>query len=272
MPPRSLIHITRTALAGAALFCAHALAGNAVTEAAWARGDGGIVIVQANWGRQWPCAEYENAQLVAIEFRQQDPPAGTRAERLVLETPGMLRVDDRFTSYAYLLPPGTYALSGFEIKAAKSVRDVGRIQVDNTILTRNGQQPGSFRIGAGEIVYIGGFGLDCTYEPMPWRYYLESREAFEEEIALFRRRYPFTADTPVRYRLFESALIAQPPQFPAGQEPPMEPSATPPSAPSTDTAGPSAPVPASTAEPKAVPAVGTPPPPAAASATPARHD
>lgn len=268
--------LSRTLFVTLVLLCSQTQAagpGNVALDAAsWERGDRGAVIVQANWGRQWPCAGFENAQLVAIEFRQQDPPADTRAERLLLETPGMLRVDDRFSSYAYLLPPGTYTLSGYEIKAARSVRDVGRIKADEAMLTRDGRQPGSFRVGAGEIVYIGGFGLDCTYEPMPWRYYLESRKAFEETVAGFRSTYPFTADTPVRYRLFESELIAQPPQFPAGQEPPMEPPAPPPAAPSTDAAGPSAPAPAATADPKAAQPGNAPTPPATASATPARQD
>lgn len=230
MSLRSSIHHIRTALLGAALCCGHALASDALTEEAWARGTGGIVVVQANWGRQWPCAGYENAQLVAIEFQRQaahaDGARGPEA-RLALETRGMLRVDDRFIASAHLLPPGTYALSGYEIKAARSVRDVGRIAVDSDALSRDGRDPGSFRVGAGEIVYIGGFGLDCTDTPIPWRYYLEDREAFDAAVAGFRRKYPFTASTPVRYRLFESGLFAEPPRFPAGREPPVDPSAAP---------------------------------------------
>lgn len=162
-------------------------------------------------------------------------------------------MDDRFLSSAHLLPPGTYTLSAYEIKAARSVRDVGRIAVDSAAPARDGRKPGSFRIAAGEIVYIGGFGLDCAYEPIPWRYYLGDREAFDAAVAGFRRKYPFTAATPVRYRLFESEVFAEAPQFPSGREPPVERSAPVSDAPAdsapTDVGAPAASTPAAAPPP-----------------------
>lgn len=87
MPLRPSIRSVPVALPGAALSCGHAAAADAVTEVAWARGDGGIVVVQANWGRQWPCAGYENAQLVSLEFRRDADHAGGTDVRLALEPP-----------------------------------------------------------------------------------------------------------------------------------------------------------------------------------------
>ena len=199
-------------------------AGNTpLTAKAWAKGDRGAVIVQTNWGRQWPCAGFENAQLVSLTFTESAPPAGERPAELRLETPGLLRVDDRFLPNVLLVRPGTYVLSAYEIKAARSVRDVGRLSAGSEDFARAGVTPGQFRVGAGEIVYIGSFGLDCAQEPIPWRYYLSDAAAFDEAVESFHEHFPFTRGTPVRYRLFESASFGQPPEFPEDRAPPIEP-------------------------------------------------
>ena len=227
-PPlrRGTPHRRTVLLLSAALACAAGAttvaANEPLTETAWAKGDRGAVIVQTNWGRQWPCAGFENAQLVSLAFTETAPPAGERPAVLSLETPGLLRVDDRFLPNVFLVRPGTYALSAYEIKVARSVRDVGRLAAGSEDFARTGRSPGRFRVGAGELVYIGSFGLDCAQEPIPWRYYLADASAFEEAVDAFHRRFPFTRDTPVRYRLFASDLFGQPPEFPEGKAPPLE--------------------------------------------------
>lgn len=211
------------------LFSSGAQASEPLTERAWKKGEHGAVVVQANWGRQWNCAGFENAQLVSLAFAQRSQDADGAPDRIELETPSLLRVDDRFLPYVFLVRPGTYELSAFEIKAAKSVSEVFRREVDAAELTRNGEADGgSFRVEAGEIVYIGGFGLDCAHEPIPWRYYIDSAAKFDEAVAGFRNKFPFVRDVPVRYRLFSSTRFAEPPVFPEGQAPPIEESAPPP--------------------------------------------
>lgn len=220
-PHRRTVLLLSTALACAAGATAVA-ANEPLTGAAWAKGDRGAVIVSTNWGRQWPCAGFENAQLVSLAFTETAPPAGKRPEVLLLETPGLLRVDDRFLPNVFLVRPGTYVLSAYEIKVARSVRDVGRLAAGSEDFARTGLSPGRFRVGAGELVYIGSFGLDCAREPIPWRYYLPDAAAFDEAVDAFHRHFPFTRDTPVRYRLFESDLFGQPPEFPEGKAPRVE--------------------------------------------------
>jgi len=197
-----------------------ALAAEPLDAKGWAAGEHGVVILQVNWGRQWGCGGFENAQLVRLRFDQLSPPTGQTPDSLELETPSMVRVDDRFEAYAFLLRPGRYALAGFELKVAKSMSEVLRREVGPADLVHDGEALGGrFRIDAGEIVYIGGFGLDCAADPIPWRYYIDDSARFEASVAGFRNRFPFTQDRPVRYRLFETDRFGEAPEFPSGQSP-----------------------------------------------------
>ena len=155
----------------------------------------GVVLLEINWGRQWGCAGLDNAQLQALTFSK-SPGEPT----LALKTPSRLFVDDRYKAYALLIEPGEYFLTGLDVKVAKSVSDVGH-------LVAEGQNYGSFDVAAGEFVYIGHFGLDCTEDPIPWRYYIEGKEDFERYIAGFRERFPFVGDVPVEFRLFETDMF-----------------------------------------------------------------
>jgi hypothetical protein len=158
----------------------------------------GVIVFEVNWGRQWGCAGLDNAQLQALTFsRLPDGPT------LDLKTPSRLFVDDSYKGYALLVEPGEYVLTGFDVKVAKSVRDVGH-------LVAEGQDYGRFSVAGGEFVYIGHFSLDCSEEAIPWRYYMQSTEDFAQFVRGFKRHYPFVGEVDVEYRLFDTDVFGFP--------------------------------------------------------------
>ena len=110
-----------------------------------------VVIYGVNWGRKWGCAGFENAQLQSLTFSRID--AGSNSfdgETIALKTPSILFVDDVFNSHAIIVDPGEYALIGFDIKAAKSVRDVGHFIAKSKDLFKDGKAvAGTFTANAG---------------------------------------------------------------------------------------------------------------------------
>lgn len=174
------------------------------------KGRKAIVIYGVNWGRQWRCAGLDNAQLQNLTFSRIDPASGNLdGEDIVLNTPAKLFSKNASESYAIIVNPGEYALTGFDIKIAKSSSDVSHIKAKNKDLFENGKPAGgSFKVNKGEIVYIGDFGLDCADEPIPWRYYIQ-KEDFESYIAGFKEKYKFIADKQVIYRLFQTNKFGQ---------------------------------------------------------------
>jgi hypothetical protein len=164
-----------------------------------------VVIYGVNWGRQWGCAGFENAQLQKLVFSR----IGS-AEDIVLKTPSKLFVENISKPYAIIVTPGEYALTGFDIKVAESMKEVGHINAGSTELFQDGKPiGGTFKVNAGEIVYIGDFGLDCVGEqPIPWRYYIE-KEDFESFVAGFREKYEFIDDRGAIYRLFQTDKFGQ---------------------------------------------------------------
>lgn len=170
-----------------------------------------VVILQVNWGRHWKCAGLDNAQLQALQFsKMQTSEAKSTEQAILLETPSKLFSKDSYVPYVLLIEPGEYALTGFDVKVARSSSDVGHIKGDLTTLLKN-KKPvgGSFSAGPGEIVYIGHFGLDCAKEAIPWRYYIEGNEDFERYVAGFHKKYPFTKDIPVLFRLFSTTMFGE---------------------------------------------------------------
>jgi hypothetical protein len=96
------------------------------------------------------------------------------------------------------------------MKLAASVSDVRVAAMDSSKLIVNGQPVGgSFTVAAGEIVYIGHFGVDCNGEPTPWRFYIDGKQQFEAYVDGFRKRYPFVKDTPITFRLFKTEHFGQ---------------------------------------------------------------
>jgi hypothetical protein len=169
----------------------------------------GIVILEINWGRKWGCAGVENAQLQRLTFSRL--PLDGDATTLDLKTPSKLFVDDRFVPYSYVVDPGTYAITAFDVKVAKSPRDVGHIVGSTHQLFEGGSSKGgTFEVSANEVVYIGHFGLDCAQETIPWRYYLEDRAGFDSLVSGFKRQFPFASSLPVRYRLFATTMFGNP--------------------------------------------------------------
>lgn len=170
----------------------------------------GVLIIQVNWGRSWKCGQFENAQLQALTFTK-SPIEDTTPLSLDLETPSKLLVDNKYLPYAFVVQPGEYVLTGFDVKVARSAVDVSHIKASKDHLLKDGKPTGgTFTVGAGEAVYVGHFGLDCGAEPFLWRNYLESREDFEKYVRGFREKFPFMKPVPVQYRLFSTQLFGRP--------------------------------------------------------------
>jgi hypothetical protein len=176
----------------------------------------GTVILQVNWGRYWKCGHYENAQLQRLAFRRLDPNDDSLSHvDWELAPTSALLVKPSFEPYVVLLDPGEYALSGFRIKVAASVSDVRVADVDSSKLIVDGKpMGGSFTIAAGEVVYIGHFGVDCKGDPAPWRFYIEGKQEFARYVDGFHKRFPFVKDAPVTFRLFQTEQFGKPYDFP----------------------------------------------------------
>jgi hypothetical protein len=172
----------------------------------------GTVILQVNWGRYWKCGPYENAQLQRLAFRHVgDSGDSSSREDWELSPVSTLMTKPSFEPYAVLLEPGQYALSGFRFKVASSLTNIKVADVDSSKLIVDGKSlGGSFAVSAGEVVYVGHFGVDCHGEPTPWRFYIDGKEEFDRYVAGFHKRYPFMKDVPVTYRLFQTEHFGQP--------------------------------------------------------------
>jgi len=172
--------------------------------------DLGVLIIQINWGRAWNCGQFENAQLQALTFTK-SPIDGTEVASLEFETPSKLLVKNEFLPYAFVVQPGKYILSAFDVKVASSKTDIAHIKGSKDNLIKDGKPlGGSFTVNPGEIVYIGHFGLDCGAEPFLWRYYIDGRKEFERYIKGFRQKYPFVKKVPVHFRLFSTQMFGNP--------------------------------------------------------------
>jgi hypothetical protein len=175
--------------------------------------DKGTVLLHVNWGRMWGCGRYENAQLQELRFSKLGVgPDSASASPVVALSPGStLLARNTFEHYAFVLDAGEYALSGFDVKLARSITDIvhsrgdpGRLIVDGKALG------GSFLVAPSEITYIGHFTIDCGGEPILWRNYIDGRDEFDRYVIGFHKRYPFTKDVPVTYRLFATDTFGKP--------------------------------------------------------------
>jgi len=102
-------------------------------------------------------------------------------------------------------------LTDFDVKVARSASDVGHLKGSAETLVKEGQPVGGqFTVNAGEIVYVGHFGLDCGAEPFLWRQYLQDRQQFERYVGGFRAAFPFVEQVPVQYRLFSTSVFGKP--------------------------------------------------------------
>lgn len=172
--------------------------------------DNAVVVFDVNWGRHWNCGGFENAELMKLEFdRIGGPPKAADAKAdFVVTGPSRLTRTLRFLNYAFILPPGEYALSGISIKVARSISDVGYLNAKRAELIKDGKpEGGTFTVAPGEIVFIGNFFLDCQTGPMLWRYYPETKEDFQKQVAEYRAKFPFLEADRFRYRLFKSKFF-----------------------------------------------------------------
>ena len=169
----------------------------------------GLILLEVNWGRQWGCAGLDNAQLQKMTFKRLPDTALPDGDVTIkLKTPSRLFVDNRYQSYALLIEPGVYALSGFDVKIAQSTSKLGHlIAKPKDLFDDDKPIGGTFTVAVGEIVYIGHFSLDCSQEPVPWRYYIETLDEFDHYVSGFRTEFPNIGDRPVHYRLFSTEMF-----------------------------------------------------------------
>jgi hypothetical protein len=190
-------------------------ASSEATEKSFAR-DGvakGVVLLDVNWGRRWGCGSYENAELRGLAFDRlpSKRTAEDEAADLTLVQGASLLTKPTFISYAAIVDPGQYALSGFDIKIARSASDISHWVAKRSELLKDGKAlGGAFKVAAGETVYIGNFFLDCHQGPQLWRYYTEGTAAFRQHLQQYKREYPFLDVDAVIYRLFETTTLGTP--------------------------------------------------------------
>lgn len=169
----------------------------------------GTVLLQVMWGRVWKCGGYENAQIVSFSFDKMPRAQKTDdAESDVeIKSNGSLFTDMIYNPLAFQVPPGEYSLSGFKIKVAKSVSDVGYISIPRSALIND--RLNTFNVNAGEQTYIGHFSLDCANSPIIWRYYIEDENDLKSSKS-FTKKYPFLDLNSAVYRLFKTTNFGGP--------------------------------------------------------------
>lgn len=173
-------------------------------------GEKGVVLLDVYWNRVWRCGKFENAQLRRLVFEKAPLAQAAQADhQLELDNPSDLTPPRNFVPYALVVEPGEYHLTEFAVKFARSVSDVGVYSAGRAALVAEGRsQAGTFDVSAGEVVYIGNFAVDCYRDPIPWRYYTESKD-FAGHVAQYRKKYPFLDTANVRYRLLKTRLIGE---------------------------------------------------------------
>lgn len=171
----------------------------------------GLVVLSALWGRSWECGKFENGQLRSFGFDRL--PSVTTAD---VATADVVIEDSTYvgggpaTNYVLALDPGEYGLAMFAIRVASSTTDVRTVSVGRARLFEGGKPVGgTFTVQAGELVYIGHFGLDCYKEPKIWRYYLEGRGGFEHYKRLIKNQYPFLPVETMQMRLFKTSALGR---------------------------------------------------------------
>jgi hypothetical protein len=172
----------------------------------------GVVLLAVNWNRSWGCGGFENAQLRSIGFDRlpltkttDEPPPD-----VLLDDAPLLLTKPGFDDYALVVEPGEYAFSTFEIKAARSVNDIGFFRGKRSVLMKGGEAlAGSFKVAAGEMIYIGHFALTCSGGPAPWRYYLKDRAGLDEYLAKVKAKFRGLDAEKAQYRLFRTTKMGQ---------------------------------------------------------------
>lgn len=168
----------------------------------------GVVLLAANWSRAWNCGGFENAELRSIGFDRwgKSPGKDKPPDFVVNGSAGRAG----FINYAFLLEPGTYAVSHAKVKVAKSISDVGYYTATRSELFKSDTpKGGTFEVAAGQVVYIGHFGLDCTNQPIMWRFYIENMKDFQTYVGSYKPHYPYLDLSNVQYRLFKTKMFGK---------------------------------------------------------------
>src|SRR5262245_43432556 len=85
------------------------------------------------------------------------------ADLVAAAPPALLTGPQTAVHYALLVEPGEYALIFSELNAARSANDIATYRAWRTRLIQDGKPlAGSFNAGAGELVYVGHFALECV--------------------------------------------------------------------------------------------------------------
>lgn len=182
----------------------------------------GVVLLDVSWGRRWGCGGYDNAQLASFRFDHVDGAklnADEKYASILAKPESRLFVDQAFLNHGFLVWPGQYALTEVTIKVARTRNDVFYMVAEKDKLVVDGVYAGgTFHVNAGEVVYIGNFGLDCLESPMIWRYYTDGTENFANHVAEYKQKFRFLEDSNIVYRLFESDTFGQDYELPSAEE------------------------------------------------------
>jgi hypothetical protein len=172
----------------------------------------GYVVLSVIWKRYWTCADYANAQLQRFGFDRM--PIGSTSDE---PPPDILIEGSSFhalpqpVDYVLAVEPGEYALSVYSILVERGIErttDVFYWGAGRSKLFRNNEVlSGTFDVKAGEIVYIGHFGLDCFKEPRIWRYYPQDHEDFDKYRKLVKNKYSYLDVDAMQYRLLKTSSI-----------------------------------------------------------------
>jgi len=164
----------------------------------------GVVLMSVNWNPRTNCGGFESAQLLSLSFDQVPTARGDDAPGdLVMDNPQPGTAD-----YAFLTPPGAYALSGFDIKVARSAHNSGGFRAARSRLLKDGfSRDGGFDVRAGEIVYIGDFSVECPRQPIPWRSYPDGPAEFQAYLGRIKSRFPALETGKAQFRPMATRLF-----------------------------------------------------------------
>jgi hypothetical protein len=177
-----------------------------------------VVLISVNWSRNWGCSGYRNAQIKSIAFDKipNEKTTDDIAADIVLNDAPLIFTKQEFDNYAFIVEPGIYALSSFDIKVAESLTSIGGFKTPRSLLLQDGKAlGGTFNVEAGEIVYIGHFFLDCALkQPVIWRYYTNGQDAFDDYIRKIKNEFPALDADHVKFKLFETTEFGRPYSLP----------------------------------------------------------
>ena len=170
-----------------------------------------VLLINVYWTRAWGCHDNNYAQLTNLTFRKIDSDSHWVKDGARIELKGGGLLSSVAKDYQLMVPPGIYALAGYRMRLSREFLDTVVQNATEEHLTKGGVAiGGQFEVGAGEVVYVGDFYLDCTQEPILWRYYLTPTDGFRDYMDEMAKRHPYLDRDKVIFRLFQSDYFSQP--------------------------------------------------------------